>query len=151
VTDPVDLLTRAAQKLCDITDEAVDAFEAEHGEGQDHAWSPVMGNLLGGPVGAYTAVVGNPTIGYALVDQLRKTAADAAVHIPAWNAAHDRRLGVWQRRREEGINVDAERPAPVGALVEDHYGPMLAVARAVLGEPLELRNVTAEGLPTGNH
>jgi hypothetical protein len=146
----VDLLTRAAQRLCDLTDEAVDAFEAEHGEGQRQAWSPMMGGLLGGPVGAYTAVVGNPTIGYALVDQLRKTAADAAVHIPAWNEAHDRRLGVWLRRREEGINVDAERPAPVGPLVEDHYGPMLTVARAVLGEPIELRNVSTGGLLTGD-
>ena len=121
MTDPVDLLTRGAQKLCDLTDEALADFEESHGEQQRHRWPAAMSGWLGGPIGAYAAVVSHPTIGYALVDELRKTAATIEEHLPAWE-------------RLEANDRDSPRPYTVAELVGFHHGRMLAIARTVLDE-----------------
>lgn len=130
MTDPVDLLNRAAIRLRDLADEAVDRFEQIHGEQQRDKWLPWMG----AQAGPYAGLISHPTIGYALVDELQRTAARAAARIPAWRDAYDRKLDTWQIWRDAGINPDAPRPAPVEDLIECHYGSMLDIARTILGD-----------------
>lgn len=79
-----------------------------------------MNGYLGGPVGAYTAVISHPTIGYALVDELRKTAAGLAEQLPGW-------------QRLEQACADAPNPYTAAELVAFHHGQMLDIARTILG------------------
>lgn len=57
---------------------------------------------------------------------LREAAESAARHVP-----------VWQNSSVDGFDGPKRTDAEVADLVEHHYGPALALARAVLGEKEE--------------
>lgn len=118
MTDYIDLLTRAAQKLADLTDEAAAFYEGES-TGNTDRWSAWLDDMVSGPASAYIAVVGNPVVGYALAEELQDRAASLAAHLPNWRRA-------W--------NVEEQRPYTVEELVEGHHGTMLEIARTILGE-----------------
>lgn len=68
----------------------------------------------------------SPAVAPAIESILREAAESAAHHVP-----------IWQDSSMDGLPAPKRTAAEVAELVEHHYGPALALARAVLGEKEE--------------